>query len=53
MSFGLAWFFIALGPASNIVPLTTFMAEHWLYVPSMGLFLMAGWAADHLMIRGR
>ena len=44
VSFGVAWFLIALGPASNLVPLTTFMAEHWLYVPSMGLFLLAGWA---------
>jgi protein O-mannosyl-transferase len=52
VAFGVAWFFIALLPVSNLVPLSTFMAEHWLYVPSMGLFLIAGWAASRLVHRG-
>ncbi len=49
---GVAWFFIALLPVSNLVPLATFMAEHWLYVPSMGLFLAAGWSLQRLMESG-
>lgn len=36
--FGLSWFLIGLGPTSNLVPLAMTMAEHWLYIPSIGLF---------------
>ncbi|MGE5279166.1 MAG: tetratricopeptide repeat protein [Deltaproteobacteria bacterium] len=38
--FGLAWFFAALLPVSNIYPLNAYMAEHWLYVPAMGCALV-------------
>ena len=38
--FGTAWFFIALLPFSNIYPLNAYMAEHWLYISSMGFFLV-------------
>ncbi|MFA5231832.1 MAG: tetratricopeptide repeat protein [Candidatus Omnitrophota bacterium] len=35
--FSVAWFFIALLPVSNIVPVNfSFMMEHWLYLPSFG-----------------
>ena len=51
LGFGLAWFFVALLPVANIVPLSTFMAEHWLYVPSMGCFLAAGWGVARLADR--
>lgn len=44
VAIGAAWFGLALLPVANLVPLSTFMAEHWLYVPSMGMFLAAGWA---------
>ena len=47
LAFGLAWFALALLPVSNVVPLATFLAEHWLYVPSMGLFLGVCWALTH------
>ena len=49
---GIIWFFVALIPVSNAVPLATYMAEHWLYVPSMGVFLIAGWGLDQVMQRG-
>jgi tetratricopeptide (TPR) repeat protein len=52
VTFGLAWFGVALLPVSNVVPLATFMAEHWLYVPSMGLFVAAGWSLARLAARG-
>jgi len=39
ISFASLWFFICLIPVSNLVPLMTYLAEHWLYLPSMG-FLM-------------
>ncbi len=44
VALGGAWFFVALLPVANLVPLATFMAEHWLYVPLMGLCLAAGWS---------
>jgi Tfp pilus assembly protein PilF len=40
---GLAWFLVALLPVTGIAPLAATMAEHWLYVPSMGLCLAIGW----------
>ncbi len=46
VTLGVAWFFVALFPVANVVPLATFMAEHWLYVPVMGLCLALGWAAS-------
>jgi hypothetical protein len=39
--FSLAWFFLNLVPVSNILPLNAMMAEHWLYLPSLGFFLLA------------
>jgi tetratricopeptide (TPR) repeat protein len=47
--FGLAWFVVTLLPVMNVVPLDAFMAEHWLYVPSMGIFMAAGWAVAMLL----
>jgi tetratricopeptide (TPR) repeat protein len=52
VTLGLAWFAVALLPVANVVPLATFMAEHWLYVPLMGLCLAAGWGATALPAPG-
>jgi len=39
--FSVCWFFIALLPSSSIYPVTAFyMAEHWLYLPSIGFFII-------------
>ena len=39
--FSVYWFFIAVLPTSSIYPVTAFyMAEHWLYLPSIGFFLI-------------
>ncbi len=40
--FGLGWFFISLLPVSNIVSLNSALAEHWLYLPSLGLLVIFG-----------
>ena len=53
VAFGVAWFGLALLPVANLVPLATFMAEHWLYLPSMGLFIAAGWVLAGLARRTR
>jgi len=44
VAFALLWFFVALLPTTSIYPIHSFyMAEHWLYLPSIGFFLLLGW----------
>jgi len=38
--FSVSWFLVALLPVSNLYPINAYMAEHWLYVPSIGFFLI-------------
>jgi len=38
--FGTAWFMIGLLPFMNIIPINAFVAEHWLYFPSIGFFIV-------------
>jgi tetratricopeptide (TPR) repeat protein len=38
------WFFIGLIPVSNIVPINSFIAEHWLYLPAIGVYMLVGLA---------
>ncbi len=42
------WFFLNLVPVSNIVPLNANMAEHWLYLPSIGFFLLIAFGLERL-----
>ncbi len=49
--FGLLWFFVCLLPSSNLYPLNAYMAEHWLYLPSIGLFLILANAFSYLYKR--
>jgi tetratricopeptide (TPR) repeat protein len=51
--FGSLWFFIALFPFMNIIPLNAYIAEHWLYVPSIGLFLVVGHIVARTLDRKR
>lgn len=41
-SFGIIWFFVNLAPTSSVIPLWDLMSERWLYVPSIGVFFVAG-----------
>ena len=41
VSFSILWFFITLFPVSNLYPVNAYMAEHWMYIPSIGFFLIA------------
>ncbi|MBN1794099.1 MAG: tetratricopeptide repeat protein [Candidatus Omnitrophica bacterium] len=43
--FSLVWFLVGFIPVSNLFPLNAFMAEHWLYVPSIGFFLLLSYCA--------
>ncbi len=38
--FSICWFFLTLLPQSNLYPMIAYMAEHWLYLPSIGFFLI-------------
>lgn len=38
--FSCMWFLTGLLPVSNIYPINAYMAEHWLYLPSIGFFLL-------------
>ncbi len=44
--FGAAWFLLNLLPVLNIVPINAFVAEHWLYMPSIGFFLVVSYALN-------
>ncbi len=45
--FGSAWFFAGYLPVSNLLDLNANVAEHWLYLPSVGfLLVLAGWVLE-------
>lgn len=45
--FGAAWFFAGYLPISNLISLNATVAEHWLYLPSVGfLIFLAGCVVD-------
>lgn len=37
--FGVSWFLVAYLPISNLIDLNATVAEHWLYLPSIGFFV--------------
>ena len=47
----LAWFFITLLPVCHIIPHHELMAEHYLYLPSIGLFFLAGITLDRWLTK--
>lgn len=40
MFFSASWFLVCLLPSANLYPINAYMAEHWLYLPSIGFFLI-------------
>ena len=44
VSFSIAYFLITYLPISNIYPLNAAFAEHWIYIPSAGLYILLAWA---------
>lgn len=45
--FGVSWFLAGFLPISNLLTLNASMADHWLYLPSVGLLLVvAGWLME-------
>ena len=41
-AFAIVWFFVALLPVSNVIPLSTFLSEHYLYAATFGWALLVG-----------
>ena len=49
VTFGILWFAAAQSPNTGIViPINAFISEHWMYLPTMGVFLGAMEAVVHL-----
>lgn len=46
IAFGIAWFFLALAPVSNLVPMKTIINERLLYLATIGFGLCLGVAFD-------
>jgi len=51
--FSIFWFFIAISPVSGIYPIKAYIAEHWLYLPSIGIFTILASGYAFLLRRGR
>jgi tetratricopeptide (TPR) repeat protein len=51
--FGAAWFLLAYLPVSNVVDLNATVAEHWLYLPSVGFLLFVAGCVLELPRPGR
>jgi tetratricopeptide (TPR) repeat protein len=50
VAFGIAWFFIALSPVSNVLfPSGVVLAERTLYLPSIGAAVVAGWVFERVL----
>lgn len=47
--FGIAWFYVAMLPVSHFIPHHELMAEHYLYIPLVGLALAASDLARGLL----
>lgn len=52
-AFSIFWFFIGLLPVSNIYPINVYMAEHWLYLPSIGFFLLLANSLNFMINRAK
>jgi tetratricopeptide (TPR) repeat protein len=51
--FGAAWFLVAYLPTSNLFELNATVAEHWLYLPSVGFLIFAAGCLLELSNRSR
>lgn len=51
VSFGIAWFFLALLPTSSIIPLAEVMNDHRMFFPFAGLCISVSWAIGLLVKR--
>ncbi len=52
-AFGMIWFFVTLLPVCHIIPHHELLAEHYLYLPSVGFCLVVGVVIDGMLREGR
>ena len=50
--FCFGWFMISWLPASNIIPISTSMADRYIYIASAGCFALISYGILHLMVPG-
>lgn len=51
LAWGLVWFFVAYFPCTGlIIPVNSLLLEHWMYLPSIGLFLGAAQTLANFLI---
>jgi tetratricopeptide (TPR) repeat protein len=53
LSFSILWFIVGILPVSNLYPINAYMAEHWLYLPSLGFFWIISKALETLCKNSR
>ncbi|MDD5098071.1 MAG: tetratricopeptide repeat protein, partial [Candidatus Omnitrophica bacterium] len=49
--FMLAWFVVFLAPQAGILPINAFIAEHFLYLPSISFFMLVAWLLNKYLRR--
>ena len=49
VSFAMFWFLVALLPVLQFVPFHELAADHFLYLPILGMAWLTGWAVDYLV----
>ena len=49
--FAAGWFFISILPVSGIIPISQILAEHFLYLPSIGFFLIVSWLITTIIFK--
>ena len=49
LAFGIAWFGVTLLPVSHLIPYPEMVAEHYLYLPSIGFMLFFGTGLSNLI----
>jgi len=50
--YGAVWFYTALLPVSGIIPINILLSEHWLYLPSIGVWLVFSYIYNKMIKKG-
>ncbi|MCW3105291.1 MAG: tetratricopeptide repeat protein [Bacteroidetes bacterium] len=53
VSFGIAWFFLALIPSSSIIPFAEVLNDHRIFFPYVGLVISVSWVAGLALLKYR
>lgn len=51
IAFAMCWFFLLLLPTSGVAPAVILMHEHWIYIPSFGIFLIVAVLLRGVIVR--